>query len=681
MLSRELADFLIEFSIALHKHAIYPGGHPLLAQAVQGVVQRVAAVLDERRPVVGIGVARRQLVVEGTPTDPDHPLLRDLALRLNRHHVGGLRIAQGVTSEEVASLLATLGTDPSRLELPVGLSDPEALERWPHVRILPLSFEQLRLAEEAEHEDGTPGGRAGAAAALWIGLAQSILATPGDEAESANPTLLAEAVETHAKDPAYEQAVAGYLTLIAREVRTAKGREATALQERVSHLVEQLQPETLERLLAVTGDAVQRSKFLLNATAGMSSAAVVDLVQAAANASAQGVSHAFMRLLTKFAAHGGDEASAPREGGEHALREHVQRLIGEWTLDDPNPTAYGQALEGMAKADPLYPVSAAYPCEPSRLVAMGLEVGAVGDPVWRAVDQLCDEGRMDEVLHLAEQAPPGWVRDAVRERIASPDRLRGLLQRGGDPATLRAVAESLGIAALDPLVDALGGADDRRTEQIGTLLAPLGRAAGAAILRRLPSARWAHQRVLIATLGRLHDVPAEYTPLDWALHPDPAVRREAIRQLLRDPAQREDGVTIAVLDADETNLRLGLGAALAGCPPAAAPACMQRADDATLPEDLRALAVRAVASARTPSVCQWLVQRSLGPRRLFGQSLADPSPQLIAAVEGLAAHFPDDAAAARVVARAARSRVPELRDAATRRRSTPRSTAVVRSSR
>ena len=33
-LSRDLADFLIELSIALHKNAIYPSGHPLLSGAV-----------------------------------------------------------------------------------------------------------------------------------------------------------------------------------------------------------------------------------------------------------------------------------------------------------------------------------------------------------------------------------------------------------------------------------------------------------------------------------------------------------------------------------------------------------------------------------------------------------------------------------------------------------------------
>ena len=36
-LSREFSDFLIELSIALHKHAMYPSGHPSLGPAAAGV--------------------------------------------------------------------------------------------------------------------------------------------------------------------------------------------------------------------------------------------------------------------------------------------------------------------------------------------------------------------------------------------------------------------------------------------------------------------------------------------------------------------------------------------------------------------------------------------------------------------------------------------------------------------
>src|SRR5258707_9182430 len=80
-LSRELADFLIEFSIALHKHAMYPEGHPSLAPAAAGVTRRAEQFL-EARPTLSLGVARQQLVIEGVATDPKHPLLAELAGRV-----------------------------------------------------------------------------------------------------------------------------------------------------------------------------------------------------------------------------------------------------------------------------------------------------------------------------------------------------------------------------------------------------------------------------------------------------------------------------------------------------------------------------------------------------------------------------------------------------------------------
>src|SRR2546430_13422114 len=80
-LSRDLADFLIELSIALHKHAMYPEGHPSLAPAAAGVTRRAALLLEDRA-TISLGVARNQLVIEGVATDPKHPVLRELAGRL-----------------------------------------------------------------------------------------------------------------------------------------------------------------------------------------------------------------------------------------------------------------------------------------------------------------------------------------------------------------------------------------------------------------------------------------------------------------------------------------------------------------------------------------------------------------------------------------------------------------------
>src|SRR6266545_8940 len=109
-LSRDLSDFLIELSIALHKHAMYPEGHPSLGPAAAGVVRRAELLLDQR-PTLSLGVARQQLVIEGVATDPKHPVLRELAERLHRHHLGAVTFRRGVKEGAVADALRTLAIE------------------------------------------------------------------------------------------------------------------------------------------------------------------------------------------------------------------------------------------------------------------------------------------------------------------------------------------------------------------------------------------------------------------------------------------------------------------------------------------------------------------------------------------------------------------------------------------
>src|SRR5512139_3778471 len=123
-LSRELADFLIELSIALHKHSMYPEGHPSLEPAVVGVTRR-AEHLFEGRNSLALGVARNQLVIEGVATDPRNPLLAELAGRLHRHHLGAVTFQRGVRVNEVVELLRTLAVDAERTGAPIGLRPAE----------------------------------------------------------------------------------------------------------------------------------------------------------------------------------------------------------------------------------------------------------------------------------------------------------------------------------------------------------------------------------------------------------------------------------------------------------------------------------------------------------------------------------------------------------------------------
>jgi len=290
MLSRELADFLVELSIAMHKHAIYPPGHPLLEGAVDAVARKLWGLLVDR-PALSIGVARRQLVIEGVATDPNHPLLQELANKLHRHHLGAVKCTRGVERTEIAEMLATLAMDAGRMERPLGLMTDELVGKWDHVRLYALTYDRLELLDDESAKKNENQMGAGRAAQLWVGLARAALAadTTSDDSTPLEPSVVARAIEEHQREQAYDQVIVGYMLQIASELKAGGGAdgstaESAALQNRISRMLGALRPETLSRLLEMGGDTFQRRRFVLDATQGMTAEAVVDLVKAAATA-------------------------------------------------------------------------------------------------------------------------------------------------------------------------------------------------------------------------------------------------------------------------------------------------------------------------------------------------------------------------------------------------------------
>src|SRR3989475_12604594 len=198
-LSRELADFLIELSIALHKHAMYPEGPPSLAPAAAGVTRRAALLLEDRA-TISLGVARNQLVIEGVATDPKHPVLRELAGRLHRHHLGAITFRRGVEQGEVTDALRTLAMEAERTGQPLGLGDRDRLAAWPHVQLHALTYERLELTDQGGPAPGEGDARA---AQLWVGLARAALATAPEDTRP-TPTEPAVAARANGHHPQRE---------------------------------------------------------------------------------------------------------------------------------------------------------------------------------------------------------------------------------------------------------------------------------------------------------------------------------------------------------------------------------------------------------------------------------------------------------------------------------------------
>jgi hypothetical protein len=685
VLSRELADFLVELSIAMHKHAIYPPGHPLLDGAVDAVARKLWGLLNERM-ALSIGVARRQLIIEGVATDPSHPLLQELAHKLHQHHLGAVKFTRGVERAELIDVLATLAMDAGRMERPLGLMTDELSGRWLHIRLYALTYDRLELLDDESQKPQENQMGAGRAAQLWVGLARAALAADatktGDDNTPLEPSVVAQAIDEHQREQAYDQVIVGYMLQIANELKAGGAdapAESAALQNRISRMVAALKPETLTRLLEMGGDAFQRRRFVLDATQGMSADAVVDLLKAASAAEQKTVSHSMIRVLTKMAQHTGLGSDEQRVVADRSLREAVNRLVNQWSLEDANPEAYGAALEHMSSR-PLTPPApndngaADAVCEPERIVEMALEIGAEGPRLWRAVDRMAQGEGVAQLVDLIEAAPQRETAAAVLRRVSSQGVLRRLLSvERIDLALVEKLVRLLGCEAVPPVLEAADETTDAKArERLYELVAEFGAQAVSPTARRLAEAskgggRAVAQRDLLALLGRVlaadAPLPVEVDLRRFLKHADAHVRREAVKLLLRGP-KRDEALLAGLGDADGRIVYIALTAAHERCTREGLALIRGRVERGELDAPLRALGIRAVATVRSPDTLRWLIGRAVVKSKLFGrQRLLPPTPETLAALTAIVSGWRSDPEAAPILQLAGKSKLPEIRAA------------------
>src|SRR6266508_1505358 len=559
---------------------MYPEGHPSLAPAAAGLTRR-AKHLFEQRTTLALGVARQQLVIEGVATDPKNPLLSELAGRLHGHHLGAVTFHRGLRITEVVDVLKTLAVEAERTGQPLGLGAPEQLRAWDHVRLHPVTYERLELLQEDDQAalsaDGKGARERGLRGAqLWVGLARAALSADAIASDDGPPpatetTLIAKAINEHPKSAAYDQVIVGYLLQIADELKHTGGAEAVALRRRTSKLVGALQPGTLRRLIEMGGDNAQRFKFAIDATHGLAVDAVLEIVRAMADASHKTVSDPLVRMLSKLAQHAEQGTPEARPQADEALREQVRGLLQGWTLEDPNPEAYGTALHRMAAAAPVTGARSVWqqPAEPLRIVQTVLETGVLGFGAWRAIERLVAEHHIGDLVDLLAVSPSAPDVGPLWTRITSPDVVRQLAAtEPPDFATLDRVLPRLAVDGFEPLLDVLGVSESRTTRRgLRDRFTRAPRELGPVIATRLGhEIPWYVTRNLLVILDGLPALPDGFRAAAFIAHADARVRREAYKVALKVPAERERALLGALRDADARTVRLGLTAALEDCP-------------------------------------------------------------------------------------------------------------------
>jgi hypothetical protein len=664
-LPRELADFLVEFSIVLHKRSMYPPGHPHLADSADRFVRRMSLLLETHESV-SLGVARHRLVIDNVTTDANNALLRDLALRLHRHRIASVHLTRGATLGEIEELLNALSSDPQRGDGPVG-KRLDRLGSWNHIRLRPVGYDRFELSDRGEDDgaasdDGTPRDS-------WVELAQLALVTEsnGDKLD-ADPLVVAQAIGRKSGEVAYDRVVLGYLARVADEMSRRRGGAQDQLAIRISKLIGALNPDTLRRLLEASADGAERRQFVLNASQILAADAVMEVVEAAANVSHQTISHSLLRLLHKLAHHAEAGLPAIRAEADGALRRNVARLIGDWELEDPNPSEYNVILEGMVRraSTEISLVNLQIGSDPEVLIKMALELDCVGPPVYAALDTLLARRELVRIANDLDTGPQNQTTQQLWQYVATPQRLELELAASPlDPEALRILVERIGTDAAGSLLDRLASASDRSTRAaIMKQLLAMGPAAGMAAVARLPNAPWFLQRNILVLLGRLGVWPDGFSPEEYAVDADPRIRREAIKIMLDSAAHRTAAIIQGLNDADDGILGLALSSVLDSCPPEAMSHLERIAGDPKRHAEARVLAIRAIARSGTRTALHLLRDLALPPRRWLRRRLAPKSPELLAALAGMAVHWRQDPTAADVLTLAMQHSDPEIRAAA-----------------
>jgi hypothetical protein len=305
------------------------------------------------------------------------------------------------------------------------------------------------------------------------------------------------------------------------------------------------------------------------------------------------------------------------------------------------------------------------------MVQIAIEVGAMGPQVHAAMSALCKSGRASFLLDLVERAPDADAGAPVWEFLLGQRILDTLLsQQRVDLPLVGRFARRIGIPAAPSLVAAASAYEDAKIRvQFYDLLESLGDGVGPAVSEGIPGASPLVQRELIALIGRLGAMPANFSASDYLLNPEALVRREAVRLLLRDPSARDGATMAALADRDDRVVFVGLTAAQEKCPPGGIDLIKRRVDRGELDSQLRTMGIRVVAQQDSAEILAWLLGYVISETRWVRRPRLRPStPEMLAALSMVASMWGDDPASAASIKLAAQSKDPEVRAKVSRKR-------------
>ena len=425
------------------------------------VADRFAIVLAERDSLT-IGVLPRGLLLDGAVIEPLPTILREFAVRLHRKNIGAAKGAPRRPTGRIVAIGALAAADADTTIGREGF-------RLTHVRIEPLVYDVLGFADaglEQELDD-----------VFWSALIEAAFGREFVEGEPPHGYAdrrgdhRARGAELGRRASGVRSRSAAFSIGHCSSRRPVQGRRAAGSSTCSAH-----SRSTTNRVIAAAPSTSSRRRFLRETLELVPPSLLLQLLEAVAQADGEPISPQQKAMLGKLAGkeQGGD---APAVGG---FATSVLGLVEQWD---------GTAVDVDEEADPRMGI------ESARVLATGLEVSLASPEVIEAGRRLADRGQLLKALQLLDhpQNDPVTSR-AIADALLDPGLLEQLLRTSPpDFPLIERVAQQSGVAAVDPLLDALETAEERATRRrLLDILARLGPASEPELLDRLDGAPWYH---------------------------------------------------------------------------------------------------------------------------------------------------------------------------------------------
>ncbi|CAN5794872.1 hypothetical protein BH23GEM10_BH23GEM10_14060 [soil metagenome] len=424
-------------------------------------------------------------------------------------------------------------------------------------------------------------------------------------------------------------------------------------------------PAPTRKLLIAALEAGERVAFVNACARALPPRAVLALAASTAATFDRPLSAPLARLLQKLRGEAETLTGDMRQRADSSFRSLIVHLVETWSAGTISSAA--TSFDSMFQQKAERRRTRVTP-EPIRIVQLSLESGAMGNVVWGAVaDQARTETGMRELFDMIRKAPAhNRAAGFITDQIATPARLTMLLKEEPiDFEIIDRIVARMGVTAARPLVDELVEARQRSTRRaIMDRLVTIGPGIAPVVAERLDDPRWFVVRNMISLL-REAGCEVDALPMEqFRTHEDGRVRRETLQLQLENAATRDAALVQALRDTDRHVLRTALQAARSSLPDAAVEVLAERVTDADFPPEFRVMALFLLGRSGSISALDTLIAFAQGGSSLFGKpKLAPKTPEMLAALGGLARSWPNERRATVLIEIARKTKDPQILNA------------------